>query len=101
MFNLQQDNKKYFSSITVVIAVYGIVLVLKLQRGRFPKPVQLFALGLSVATYADFENECPFTRNEFRSYKRRKGLRIYNYVKKMKATIYLTYKPVNNDINVC
>jgi hypothetical protein len=40
-----------------------------------------------------------YLRNEFRScYKRRKGLWVY--VSKMKATIYLTYKPVNNNINV-
>jgi hypothetical protein len=25
---------------------------------------------------------------------------VYDYVSKMKATIYLTYKPVNNNINV-
>jgi gliding motility-associated lipoprotein GldD len=31
---------------------------------------------------------------------RRKGLWVYDYVSKMKATIYLTYKPVNNNINV-
>jgi hypothetical protein len=27
----------------------------------FSKAVQLSALGLSIAKYADFENECPFT----------------------------------------
>jgi hypothetical protein len=38
-----------------------------------------------------------YFRNELSGYKGE--ARIYNYVSKMKATIYLTYKPVNNDIN--
>jgi gliding motility-associated lipoprotein GldD len=29
-----------------------------------------------------------------------KRIVVYDYVSKMKATIYLTYKPVNNNINV-
>jgi gliding motility-associated lipoprotein GldD len=71
-----------------------------LQGGCFSKAVQLSALDYPIAKYADFENECVYLRNEFRScYKRRKGLWVYN-VSKMKATIYLTYKPVNNNINV-
>jgi gliding motility-associated lipoprotein GldD len=41
-------------------------------------------------------------RNEFRScYKRRKGLWVYDYVSKMKATIYLTYKPVIISMSCC
>jgi hypothetical protein len=54
-----------------------------------------------IAKYADFENECPFTF-EMNSEAVIKGekLWVYDYVSKMKATIYLTYKPVNNNINV-
>jgi gliding motility-associated lipoprotein GldD len=51
--------------------------------------------------YANFENECPFTfeMNSRSGYKRRKSCGFTITYPKMKATIYLTYKPVNNDIN--
>jgi hypothetical protein len=52
---LQQDNKKYFSSITVVIAFMGFLF--SSCKRTFSKP-ELFALDYPVATYANFENEC-------------------------------------------
>jgi gliding motility-associated lipoprotein GldD len=78
----------------------GLFLFSSCKEDVFPKPSSYLRLDYPIAKYADFENECPFTF-EFRScYKRRKGLWVYDYVSKMKATIYLTYKPVNNNINV-
>jgi hypothetical protein len=67
-----------------------------LQRGCFSKAVQLSALDYPIAKYADFENECPFTF-EMNSEAVIKGEKDcgFDYVSKMKATIYLTYKPVN------
>jgi gliding motility-associated lipoprotein GldD len=58
-------------------------------------------LDYPIAKYADFENECPFTfEMNSEAVIKEKGLWVYDYVSKMKATIYLTYKPVNNNINV-
>jgi gliding motility-associated lipoprotein GldD len=72
-----------------------------LQRGCFSKAVQLSRLDYPIAKYADFENECPFTfeMNSEAVIKEKRivglRLRIQN-----ERTIYLTYKPVNNNINV-
>jgi gliding motility-associated lipoprotein GldD len=65
----------------------------------FPKPSSYLRLDYPIAKYADFENECPFTF-EMNSEAVIKGEKdwVYDYVSKMKATIYLTYKPVNNNI---
>jgi gliding motility-associated lipoprotein GldD len=55
-----------------------------------------------IAKYADFENECPFTfeMNSEAVIKGEKDCGFTITYPKMKATIYLTYKPVNNNINV-
>jgi hypothetical protein len=55
-------------------------------------------LDYPIAKYADFENESVYLRNE--AVIKGEKLWVYDYVSKMKATIYLTYKPVNNNINV-
>jgi gliding motility-associated lipoprotein GldD len=66
----------------------------------FSKPSSYLRLDYPIAKYADFENECPFTfEMNSEAVIKGKGLWVYDYVSKM-ATIYLTYKPVNNNINV-
>jgi gliding motility-associated lipoprotein GldD len=81
--------------------VYGVVLIFKLQRGCFSKAVQLSLAYYPIAKYADFENECPFTF-EMNSEAVIKGEKDcgFTITYPKKATIYLTYKPVNNNINV-
>jgi hypothetical protein len=65
-----------------------------LQRDVFQSRPAICA-DYPIAKYADFENECPFTF-EMNSEAVIKGEKdwVYDYVSKMKATIYLTYKPV-------
>jgi hypothetical protein len=98
MFNLKRD--KTIFSIIIVMVFMGLFLFSSCRR-MFFQTVQLSALGLSHAKYADFENECPFTfeMNSEAVIKEKRivglRLRIQN-----EATIYLTYKPVNNNINV-
>jgi gliding motility-associated lipoprotein GldD len=79
----------------------GLFLFSSCKEDVFPKPSSYLRLDYPIAKYADFENECPFTF-EMNSEAVIKGERIVGLITypKMKATIYLTYKPVNNNINV-
>jgi gliding motility-associated lipoprotein GldD len=66
-----------------------------------PKPSSHLRLDYPVANYVNFENECPFTF-EINSEAIIKGEKECGFAisyPKMKATIYLTYKPVHNNIN--
>ncbi|CAM2813563.1 gliding motility lipoprotein GldD [Flavobacterium frigoris] len=101
MFNLNQDKNIYFSSIIVVIVFMGLFLFSSCKDDVLPKPSSYLRLDYPVATYANFENECPFTfeMNSEAVIKGEKDCGFTITYPKMKATIYLTYKPVNNNIN--
>ena len=66
-----------------------------------PKPSSYLRLDYPMAKYADFENNCPFTfeMNSDAVIKAEKDCSFTITYPKMKATIYLNYQPVNNDIN--
>ena len=66
-----------------------------------PKPASQLRLDYPVAKYAAFSNHCPFEFeiNEDAIIKEDKNCGFSIQYPKMKATIYLTYKTVNNDIN--
>jgi gliding motility-associated lipoprotein GldD len=101
MFNLKRDNKKYFSITVLVIVFMGLFLFSSCKGDVFPKPSSYLRLDYPVAKYAAFENECPFTfeMNSEAVIKGEKDCGFTITYPKMKATIYLTYKPVNNNIN--
>ena len=66
-----------------------------------PKPSSFLRLDYPVAEYVNFENQCPFTfeMNSEAVIKGEKDCGFTITYPKMKATIYLTYKPVNNNID--
>jgi gliding motility-associated lipoprotein GldD len=68
----------------------------------YPKPASHLRLDYPVAKYVDFDNECPFSfeMNANAIIKGEKDCGFTISYPKMKATIYLTFKPVNNNINV-
>jgi gliding motility-associated lipoprotein GldD len=68
----------------------------------YPKPASHLRLDYPVAKYVDFDNECPFSfeMNSNAIIKGEKDCGFTISYPKMKATIYLTFKPVNNNINV-
>jgi gliding motility-associated lipoprotein GldD len=78
----------------------GLFLFSSCKEDVFPKPSS-YRLDYPIAKYADFENECPFTF-EMNSEAVIKGEKDcgFTITYPKKATIYLTYKPVNNNINV-
>ena len=66
-----------------------------------PKPSSQLRLDYPVAKYASFSNHCPFEfeMNEEAIIKEDKNCGFSIQYPKMKATIYLTYKMVNNNLN--
>jgi gliding motility-associated lipoprotein GldD len=66
-----------------------------------PKPASQLRLDYPVAQYAAFSNHCPlaFDINEDAIIKEDKNCGFSIHYPKMKATIYLTYKMVNKDID--
>lgn len=67
-----------------------------------PKPASQLRLDYPEARYAYFSNHClfEFEMNENAIIKEDKNCGFSIQYPKMKATIYLTYKTVNNDINL-
>ena len=88
----------------IAIGVFLIVLfsVFSCKNEVLPKPSSYLRLYYPEAKYANFESQCPFTfeMNSEAVIKGEKNCGFTISYPKMKATIYLTYKPVNNDINL-
>lgn len=65
-----------------------------------PKPTGMLRLEYPTPEYASFENNCPFVfdMNEEAVISDKGDCNFTITYPKMKATIYLTYKPVKNDI---
>jgi gliding motility-associated lipoprotein GldD len=71
------------------------------KNEALPKPASQLRLDYPVAHYVSFSNHCPlaFDINEDAIIKEDKNCGFSIHYPKMKATIYLTYKTVNGDIN--
>ena len=67
-----------------------------------PKPTSQLRLDYKTAKYAHFENSCPFTFdiNDGAIIKEKSECNFTIDYPKMKATIYLSYKPINNNVNI-
>lgn len=86
-----------------IISIALILLtltVISCKDDVLPKPSSYLRLDYPEAKYVNFENNCPFTfeMNEAATIKGEKDCGFAITYPKMKATIYLTYKPVNGDI---
>lgn len=71
------------------------------KKEVFPKPEGYLRLEYPEAKYEHFENQCPFQfeMNSAAIIKEEKVCQFTISYPKMKATIYLTYKPVQNNID--
>jgi len=87
----------------VAIGVFLILLfsVFSCKDAVLPKPSSYLRLDYPEAKYANFESKCPFTfeMNSEAVIKGEKDCGFTISYPKMKATIYLTYKPVNNNVD--
>ena len=81
----------------------GMVLIFvnSCKDDVLPKPVSQLRLDYPVATYAHFSNDCPFEfdMNEDAIITQDKNCDFSIKYPKMKATIYLNYKTVDNNLN--
>ena len=87
-----------------VIGFLAVVLLLSFTSCKnevLPKPASQLRLDYPEAQYAAFSNHCPFTfqMNEDAIIKEEKNCGFTIHYPKMKATIYLTYKTVNKNID--
>jgi gliding motility-associated lipoprotein GldD len=104
MFRLRNENKTQNRSLIIEIAltVLGLLLFTACKDDVFPKPTSHLRLDYPIAKYVGFDNQCPFSfeMNSNAIVKGEKDCGFTISYPKMKATIYLTYKPVNSNINI-
>ncbi|MCV9927279.1 gliding motility lipoprotein GldD [Flavobacterium sp. LS1R49] len=88
-------------SIAIIILFIMTLMVFSCKDDVVPKPASYLRLDYHEAKYVNFENQCPFAfeMNADAIIKGEKNCGFTILYPKMKATIYLTYKPVNGDIN--
>lgn len=67
----------------------------------FPKPQGYLRLEYPIAKYESFDKECPFTfgKNNYTQIKFKNGCDFNIEYPDMKATIFLSYKHINNDLD--
>jgi len=80
----------------VFVAVFGC------KKEVLPKPTSQLRLDYPEAEYVHFENNCPFTfdMNADAIIKGKADCNFEIHYPKMKATVYISYKPVANNINL-
>lgn len=89
-----------------ICALFGWSLLLvfanSCKNDVLPKPASQLRLDYPVARYASFSNQCPFEfeMNQDAVITQDKNCGFSIHYPKMKATIYLTYKTVDNNIDV-
>ena len=78
-----------------------LLLMISCKDDVVPKPASQLRLDYPEARYAYFSNHCPFEfeMNDDAIIKEDNNCGFSIHYPKMKATIYLTYKTVNNDIS--
>ncbi|KIA98955.1 MULTISPECIES: gliding motility lipoprotein GldD [unclassified Flavobacterium] len=88
-------------SIAIIVLFIMTITVFSCKDDVVPKPASYLRLDYAEAKYVNFENQCPFAfeMNAEAVIKGEKDCGFTISYPKMKATIYLTYKPVNGDIN--
>ena len=91
-------NKRPVVLLTFLMLAFSIV---SCKDDVLPKPSGQLRLEYQRAKYAHFENSCPFTFdiNSNSIIKEKGDCNFTIDYPKMKATIYLSYKPVNNNID--
>lgn len=78
------------------------ISIISCKKDVIPKPSSYLRLDYPEAKYLSFDDNCPFTfdRNEATIIKKKNGCDFEINYPKMKATLYLTYKPVSNNIKI-
>jgi gliding motility-associated lipoprotein GldD len=93
---------KKFLYLILLISTISFSIV-SCKKDPIPKPSSFLRLDYPLAEYAHFSKEsCPYTfdLNEETVIKEKSDCNFTIDYPKMKATIYLSYKPVNNNIKL-
>ncbi len=92
---------KPFALKTLFVLVIFISLFTSCKDDVLPKPSSQLRLEYPIAEYAKYQNHCPFTftMNADAVIKEDGNCGFSIAYPKMKATLYLTYKPVNGNLN--
>lgn len=92
---------KKINYLTGILLIFSGLLLTSCKDDVLPKPASQLRLDYPVAEYASFENHCPFTfdMNSSAVIKEKTACGFTITYPKMKATIYLTYKPVSGNID--
>ncbi|WP_338408793.1 gliding motility lipoprotein GldD [uncultured Flavobacterium sp.] len=87
--------------ITIALLLIVLFSFFSCKEDVFPKPSSYLRLDYPEAKYVNFENQCPFSfeMNSEAVIKGEKDCGFTISYPKMKATIYLNYKPVNHNID--
>lgn len=84
---------------SLFVLIMGIVLT-SCKEETLPKPSAHLRLDYPEASYADFESECPFIFDfNINTKVKSSDCDITIHYPKMKATLYLSYKAVEDDLN--
>lgn len=88
-------------SISAVLFSVIFICSVSCKEDVMPKPTGQLRLDYPVAEYVRYETDCPFTfdLNAEGIVKQNGNCNLSIDYPKMKATIYLTYKPIQNNIN--
>lgn len=83
----------------------GLVIVIAAMScggDTVPKPKSYLRLDYPMGKYKAYDGDCPYTfgYNSLASIKDKGACNLTIEYPKMKATVYITYKPVNNNIDL-
>jgi len=86
----------------IAVGIFLFLIFSSCKNDVLPKPSGQLLLEYPIAEYAHFESTCPFTFdiNSNSVIKGKPGCNFTIDYPKMKATIYLSYKPVDKNITV-
>ncbi len=89
------------NTVNLVFAFLIIITISSCKKDVIPKPSSHLRLDYTIAEYTAFENTCPFTFNMNTNaiIKGQKDCGFTIHYPKMKASLFLTYKTVNGDID--
>lgn len=93
--------KKIKTAAGLLAAFTGLLLFTGCNDDVLPKPKAYLRLDYPEAHYVLFDDHCPYTFavNSAARVQAKPDCSHTIYYPKMKATVFLTYKPVNNNIN--
>jgi gliding motility-associated lipoprotein GldD len=93
---------KFFSFLKTITFFFLFLSLIRCKKEVLPKPSGQLLLEYKEAQYVNFENSCPysFQINSEAIIKEKSKCNFEINYPKMKATIYLSYKPIQNNLKI-